>query len=500
MYARMRLMALIFCIIALSVQWAGAQAEKTSDGLSLVVTSVDVNDKILKLQYEIRNNSKNDAWIFLGTSNWDSVSAEVFMGEDVQTLIIRERLDLAFAGSGPPAPLHGKYIRLRSGKIRNESILLKIPVNPEITFARKRRQYQGFEYATRLAIELGYYPGNLPEISPIRSSAANEDLTWRDDEFLIYHPGSKPKEQVLRTVIDNLHIPYEEKEYKQTGMPKSIINCTKLEIQYEPSMLEYFFPYDSQQSLLSPDEIKYLSSDKIIVIEKAQDIRAFAYEVSKEHSIIGPLCIARYHSEANVRGDVEGKPPIFYSICDNCVILSEKRWFRSLEGLAILKKLTPQIQPINLRMQCAENLKNQWYRFHSYNIREAKQNNDPSLKNVTIYPRPTLWCDDIYYNDSSESEIKYLKSEEGFKLFGKLFMCPSAGEGKCHYAMNPNCEPNSPGDMVLLFETRAGWNQHGGQELFTFENHDPKGGCVLLNDGTVKFIRTENELHTLRWK
>jgi hypothetical protein len=66
--------------------------------------------------------------------------------------------------------------------------------------------------------------------------------------------------------------------------------------------------------------------------------------------------------------------------------------------------------------------------------------------------------------------------------------------------VNAGSEPNSPGDMVLLFETKAGWNQHGGPELFTFDNHDPRGGCVLLNDGTVKFIRTEEELKQLRWK
>jgi len=80
------------------------------------------------------------------------------------------------------------------------------------------------------------------------------------------------------------------------------------------------------------------------------------------------------------------------------------------------------------------------------------------------------------------------------------FKCPTAGEGKCHYAMNPDCKPESPDDMVLLFETKAGWNQHGGPELFTFDNHEPKGGCVLLNDGTVKFIRTKEELQQLRWK
>ena len=27
-----------------------------------------------------------------------------------------------------------------------------------------------------------------------------------------------------------------------------------------------------------------------------------------------------------------------------------------------------------------------------------------------------------------------------------------------------------------------------------------EAGCVLLNDGTVKFIRSEEELHALRWK
>jgi hypothetical protein len=68
------------------------------------------------------------------------------------------------------------------------------------------------------------------------------------------------------------------------------------------------------------------------------------------------------------------------------------------------------------------------------------------------------------------------------------------------YAMNPNCKLDSPPDTVVLFEAKPGWNQHGGPELFTFDNHDPKGGCILLNDGTVKFIRTDEELKQLRWK
>jgi hypothetical protein len=54
--------------------------------------------------------------------------------------------------------------------------------------------------------------------------------------------------------------------------------------------------------------------------------------------------------------------------------------------------------------------------------------------------------------------------------------------------------------MLLRFETKAGWNQQGGPEVFTFDNHDLKGGCVLLNDGTAKFVHSEEELHTLRCK
>jgi hypothetical protein len=95
--------------------------------------------------------------------------------------------------------------------------------------------------------------------------------------------------------------------------------------------------------------------------------------------------------------------------------------------------------------------------------------------------------------DRDNSEVRDEEMMERFK-------CPAAGEGKSHYAMNPNCKRESPSDTVLLFETKAGWNQHGGPELFTFDNHELRGGCVLLKDATVKFISNEEELQQLRWK
>lgn len=72
----------------------------------------------------------------------------------------------------------------------------------------------------------------------------------------------------------------------------------------------------------------------------------------------------------------------------------------------------------------------------------------------------------------------------------------------CHYAINTNAKPNSPGDMVLLFETRRGWNQFGGPEILSDENHldeDRKGCNVLFNDGNVKFIKPKN-LKKLKFK
>ena len=135
------------------------------------------------------------------------------------------------------------------------------------------------------------------------------------------------------------------------------------------------------------------------------------------------------------------------------------------------------------------------------------------------WPAPCEWCDVL-------PRRRLAGNPGAAERIMREFVCPGAGEGRCHYAMNPACRPGSPPDMVLLFETKAGWNQSGGPELFTFDHHDaqggfvplndgtvkfvlercmfghhnPKGGLVLLHDGTVKFIRTKEELKQLRWK
>ncbi len=110
-----------------------------------------------------------------------------------------------------------------------------------------------------------------------------------------------------------------------------------------------------------------------------------------------------------------------------------------------------------------------------------------SEDNRGLYPPADKWCD-------------VLKSEE--KIPEKIFACPSGNtkKGLCDYAMNPDVEPNSSGDVVLLFETKEGWNQHGGPELLITERHGKLKGCnVLFNDGGMRFVE-QKDFGKLKWK
>ena len=92
------------------------------------------------------------------------------------------------------------------------------------------------------------------------------------------------------------------------------------------------------------------------------------------------------------------------------------------------------------------------------------------------YPQPDKWCDALLQGEYADE---------------KIFKCPSNKKAKCSYSMNPNCEPNSEPNTVLVFESRGGWNSYGGPELFTAEHHANEGGNILYNDGHVMFERTD---------
>jgi len=495
---------------------------------SIIVKKYELDDKRLRLCYEIKNDTKHDLWFFEGTGDYD-ISAEVFMEEDKQTLLIKSRLDIPASRQSTIPDYEGRYIRITPGRSISESISLPIPVFPYYAYGKWLKK-PGLQYARRLAVEIGYYVGDLREIissrltkekmssdQPQLSFSDNpqklieyfgetavptfnrlsEGLRSRDYEVIIPYTDRLLKgERSLRIEIDGLSIPYEEKQDRSTLNFKlpDLSSCTKIDINYKPSMIEYFFPYDDQRDLLSPKETHYLRTVRNIVLEDKKDIEAiikdignsvaYQYRVIRERTT---ACVTCYDgSKRLISVPIFNSEDFHLEDSDLCV-------FTNKDGFQSLKKVTPQIQLIQLRVHCAANLKDNWNRFQLYQDAEKVRIENASSNNKVIYPQQAIWCDAII--------LAYKNIGMLDRSIIKTFTCPATSESKkCHYAMNPNCEPNSPGDMVLLFETKPGWNQHGGPELFTFENHDPKGGCVLLNNGTVKFIRTKEELQQLRWK
>jgi len=106
------------------------------------------------------------------------------------------------------------------------------------------------------------------------------------------------------------------------------------------------------------------------------------------------------------------------------------------------------------------------------------------------YPAPSKWCDLLVDLDFTTP---------------KQFLCIDAlragDRGPCHYAINPNATPDSDPNVVLLFETKAGWNQFGGPEVLATRTHEGRGeGCtIVLADGKVRFIQRK-DLTKLKWK
>jgi hypothetical protein len=145
--------------------------------------------------------------------------------------------------------------------------------------------------------------------------------------------------------------------------------------------------------------------------------------------------------------------------------------------LLIIVTLVPKLYvdgPPAKDMVCLNNLKQLGLAFQMY-----------AQDNSNTYPTPDKWCDLIkpYLHRGADE---------------KIFRCPAAERARCHYAMNPYCEPNSPPGTVLLFETKGGWNLFGGPELLTTENHSNNKTHIYFKDSSYKRIRKE-EIPNLKW-
>jgi hypothetical protein len=115
------------------------------------------------------------------------------------------------------------------------------------------------------------------------------------------------------------------------------------------------------------------------------------------------------------------------------------------------------------------------------------------------YPPADKWCD-VLLEEGRVSEREFVSPKlvlrwpfvgRSYKI-EPMFIWPIPKKGRCHFAMNPNCKPNSQRDVVLLFETKEGWNQCGGPELLSMEHHKGLGCCIVYNDAHTAWHRTHS--------
>jgi hypothetical protein len=505
---------------------------KNADALTVAITKLGVNDTRLELSYEVSNTSEHEVWVCDDVAFEHPCDAEIYFTEDSELVTIRRRLDVParVLWSLPP---RGKYVRLGARETRRESWSVEVPLQGHSIFEPGRSdRIPDFFYVSRLGVEIGYYDGNLPGVilrrieetqkASDRSTASTppvletfgdalsfnysrERLRNREEEIVIVYTHQKlTGEKMARTVVNGLRIPCEKRQdptkeqiqrQYEPGLGPDVKACARLEIRFRPSALEYLFPWPIERSLLSQEELQYLQSDHGFLVQDRNVLRLFARQIihgSPFHGMVREnkmIHFACYDSSDHLTS---------LSMYENGVIeTEEKERFYYPSDPVRIAALLPEIRRLDNRVQCATNLRDLYHRLRLYNLALAGHEKRPPLKGTVIYPTAANWFDSITSPGSLPTSLM-----KPF-WFGKLteaHVCPSVGKGKSTYAMNPNCEPNSPPDLVLLFETKPGWNQHGGPELFTFDNHNPKGGLVLLNDGTVKFIRTEGELKELRWK
>jgi hypothetical protein len=293
--------------------------------------------------------------------------------------------------------------------------------------------------------------------------------------------------------------------------PPDLTNCTRVEIQYLPSLVENLFRSRQPADLLNPSELTHVQSLNPIVVKEERRIKALAQKINSGTHFSRGLPVRL--PDAKVTGYRGTEEVVSFTILQGPYVVTRGDVFYYGDAGVSLLGIATDMGPLLLRLHCAAHLRGTALQWHSSLEREA-----------VVRPAPETWCDATLAKclrrveemkltppreqmsperkqQYQEMERKWREQDEQYLVdVRNAFRCPAVRDGKCHYAMNPNCTAKSPPDTVFLFETKAGWNQHGGPELFTFDNHNPRGGLICLNNGTVKFIRTEEELKQLRWK
>ena len=223
--------------------------------------------------------------------------------------------------------------------------------------------------------------------------------------------------------------------------PPDLKRCTHLEIQCYPAIVQWFSMFDSDPNFLSARETEYLQSLEKLVIDDKKNIETLALQLnSGTYEGVGPerpIPLKYFASIVAYRNDERIASIAMYH--PEFIVTENRHKFDYSKDLPDLLSLAPQIRPLMLRRLCGFRL---WLLYDEL-IRFSR-----SAKG---YPVPIGWCEMIMRNSIVRNRPDSEINEEEMR---EVFKCPAAGKGKSHYALNPDCKPNSPPDTVLLFETK----------------------------------------------
>ncbi len=138
-----------------------ANNEVEDTPITIALTKLDVNDTNLELSWKIKNNTDHDVWICDRLSPEYPSFYEYFLDKDGKTLVLRRRSDLPIRQELKMKypPLRSRYVRLRSGQEKAESVSLAMPVRP---YRISEGESGNAECAKRLVLEIGFYNEDLP--------------------------------------------------------------------------------------------------------------------------------------------------------------------------------------------------------------------------------------------------------------------------------------------------------------------------------------------------
>ena len=266
------IMALGLCLFCMT----SAQAQRLLDpnqpqdsGVQMILTHLSVTDQTLELGLKITNNTDHDVWVCNGYNGDDGIRYfDRFMATDDKTLVLRRRYNLPSAAlvEGFPSPF--RYLRLRPGQEKVESHSFSLPVTSTSPVFHTSAGGINAKSAQRLAIEIGFYDEDLRALilgvvdmaerigyddsaisavmwsGPLslyyrffggfeiagwfKNRAWFRDSVTSDGDEILSPPMHQALngEQVLRTEVDNVSIPYKNFYYSQQVQPRAPTDVT----------------------------------------------------------------------------------------------------------------------------------------------------------------------------------------------------------------------------------------------------------------------------------